>query len=235
MALATPLDRTPVDYLEAQSAQRVLVERRGRRTLPDLLWLLEHPPTITWGASGGLDHLLLTDEDLHRRGISLCKSERGGDVTCHEPGQLVGYPIVDLSGPSDRDLPVYLRCLEDGLLRYLRSQGIEGMRVEGRTGVWIGGTPERKIAAIGVRAKRWITSHGFALNVENDLGGFRFIVPCGIPDADVTSLARELGGRAPAWDEVCLGVHAAMEAALQRSLRLVVSREGLAIASRDSR
>ena len=223
-------DRCPVDYLAAQGAQRVLVERCSRGSLPDLLWLLEHPPTITWGSSGGRDHLLSCEEDLRARGISLCRSERGGDVTFHEPGQLVGYPIVDLGRPADRDLYAYLRRVEEGILLYLSGLGLRGTRVPGRTGVWIEGRPFRKIAAMGVRARRWITSHGFALNVENELSGFDLIVPCGIHDADVTSVARELGGKAPAWENVLSDIHSAMQAALGRPLRMVVGGEGLELA-----
>lgn len=189
-----------MDYVEAQSAQRRLVDLRRDGRLPDLLWLLEHPPTITWGASGGLDHLLAREEALRSRGIEVVRSERGGDVTFHEPGQLVGYPIVDLGGRGDRDLAAYLRRVEEGLIASLATFGIAAGRVPGRTGVWIDGRPPRKIAAIGVRVRRWVASHGFALNVENPLEGFRLIVPCGIADADVTSVERELGRGAPAME-----------------------------------
>ena len=220
----------PVIYGEAQEAQRKLAGLRQSGRIPDILWLLEHPPTVTWGASGGRDHLLVAEGLLQGRGITLCKSDRGGDVTYHEPGQLVGYLIVDLGGGGDRDLHVYLRAVEEGLIRYLGEIGIAGIRSSGRTGVWIEGPPARKIAAMGVRVTRWITSHGFALNVENDLAGFDLIVPCGIRDVGVTSIRRELGGAAPAWSQVCGSVHRHMEKALARPLELVVGERGLELA-----
>jgi lipoyl(octanoyl) transferase len=233
MITAKESGRELVDYLEAQAAQRVLVDRRGEGKIPDLLWLLEHPPTITWGAAGGLDHLLVDEAELHARGIQLHPSERGGDITYHEPGQIVGYPIVHLAGEAagsrSPDLHAYLRAVEGGLMAYLASLGIQACRLPGRTGVWIEGPPARKIAAIGVRAKRWVTSHGFALNVDGALSGFRCIIPCGIRDGGVTSIARELG-RAPPWEEIRPGLHSALEASLERPLRLVVGRGGLDLA-----
>jgi len=229
---ATQLGQGIVEYSAAQATQRILVERRRAGELPDLLWLLEHPPTVTWGSSGGLDHVLSTEEELARSGIALVASERGGDVTAHEPGQLVGYAIVDIG--IDKDLHGHLRRLEEGLIACLAGLGLESFRVPGRTGVWIGDAP-RKIAAIGVRAKGWITSHGFALNVKNKLGGFDHIVPCGIRGAGVTSLARELGeDRLPTWAELSRNVHASLEAALGRRLDLVQGRGGLVLAGTES-
>jgi lipoyl(octanoyl) transferase len=226
-AYANGSDRTPrrlIDYRQALEAQRRLVERRHAGEIEDSLWLLEHPPTVTWGSSGGERHLLASREELERRGFQVVASERGGDVTCHEPGQLVGYPIL-LLGPSDeeRDLHRYLRLLEEAIIRLLGSLGLEAARVPGRTGVWLlGGGPPRKIAALGVRCSRWVTSHGFALNVENRLEGFRWIVPCGIRDAGVTSIERELGGRAlPPWNELCDRLHEAVEESLERKLERV--------------
>jgi len=229
MLNATHLTHKPIDYLEAQAAQRALVGLRREGKIADLLWLLEHPPTITLGVSGGLHHLRVKEEDLSSRGIALTASERGGDITFHQPGQLVGYPIVDLGGPTERDLGLYLRRLEEGIMLFLARHGIEAGRVPGRTGVWIDGKPPRKIAAIGVRVKRWVASHGFALNVDNDLRGFDLIVPCGIRDAVVTSMAKELTRPLPPWEEICRGVHEAMEKALVRPLRLIVAEEGLTI------
>ena len=144
-------------------------------------------------------------------------------MTCHEPGQLVGYPIVDISeGEGDRDLHNYLRQIEAALILLLAQLGLAGVRVSGRTGVWIDGSPQRKIAAIGVRCARWVTSHGFALNVENNLEGFGFIVPCGITGADVTSLERELGADAvPSWAALCHTLHGLLEQSLGRKLKLV--------------
>jgi lipoyl(octanoyl) transferase len=251
MSSSTP--RIPVPYDLAAAAQRALAGRRREGAVPDLLWLLEHPPTITWGSSGGRDHLRLDPGDLAARGVAVHASERGGDVTFHEPGQLVGYPIVDIGGPGERDLHLHLRRVEQAIIALLAGLGIAGERVAGRTGVWIlevptilpgvptilpgvptilPGAPPRKIAAIGVKARRWVTSHGFALNVENPLDGFGWIVPCGIEGAAVTSIAREVRGRPmPSWEEVSAGVHRALEAALGRPLLLVAGKEGLDLAA----
>ena len=227
---ATETARTPVDYAVAQERQRALVERRRAGEIPDTLWLLEHPPTITWGTSGGRGtHFLRAEEEVRARGIGLCASERGGGVTFHEPGQLVGYLIVDLRGPQDRDMHAYLRQVERGLIDLLGGFGVACATVPGRTGVWVPGPPPRKVAAMGVRSKGWIASHGFALNVENALDGFGLIVPCGIRDAGVTSLAREVdAGALPPWEAVCAAAHGAMERALGRRLRWMMAAEGLA-------
>jgi lipoyl(octanoyl) transferase len=220
--------RELVGYEEAAAAQRRLVELRRGGALPDLLWLLEHPPTITWGSSGGEHHLLRGEAELRARGVVLAASERGGDVTYHGPGQLVGYPIVDLRDAGRRDLHDHLRRLEAGLIACLRRLGLDAAAVAGRTGVWIPGPPPRKIAAIGVRAKGWISSHGFALNVDGSLEGFRWIVPCGIQDAGVTSVKQELGERPlPAWPALRRAVHEEMERALGGRLVMLVGREGL--------
>lgn len=217
----------PLSYAASMELQKRLVDRRASGELPDVLWVLEHRPTVTWGRTAGLaKHLLLSKEEYRRRGIDLCATNRGGDVTFHEPGQLVGYPIVRLEAEADRDLHLFLRRLEDGLLLVLGDLGLHGTRVPGRTGVWLDGAPPRKIAAIGVRFERWVTSHGFALNVENSLEGFGTIVPCGIHDAAVTSLEREIGrADLPPWPDLCDRVRRAFEVTLERPLRLVVGRE----------
>ncbi len=205
------------------------LRREGR--IPDILWLLEHPPTITWGSAGGQDHLLAGSSEIQRRDVAVIHSERGGDVTFHEPGQLVGYPIISLDVPGGRDLHEYLRCLEDGLILFLSGQGLQAVRMPGRTGVWFEGNPPRKIAAMGVRVKGWITSHGFALNVDNTLEGFAWIVPCGIRGAGVTSLERESGkARMPSWDDLTKNLHLDLETTLGRKLQLVRGDEGLALA-----
>ncbi|HBO52635.1 MAG TPA: lipoyl(octanoyl) transferase, partial [Planctomycetes bacterium] len=149
---------------------------------------------------------------------------RGGDITCHEPGQLVGYPVVDLDDTfCRRDIHLYLRALEDGIIGVLGRLGLEGVRIEERTGVWIAGSPPRKIAAMGVRCNRWITSHGFALNFRNDLRGFGDIVPCGISDAGVTSLQKELPvDRLPSPGELRVLVHEELQRCLGLPLRLAV-------------
>ena len=156
------------------------------------LWV-EHPPVITLGKSGAIDHLLLNEEQLLARGIEYFKTNRGGDITFHGPGQVVGYPILDLEN-FFTDIHKYLRLLEEMVILTLKDYGIEGTRSEGETGVWLDvGTPfARKICAMGVKASRWVTMHGFALNVNTDLAYFNHIVPCGIQGKGVTSLQAEL-------------------------------------------
>ncbi len=215
--------RQPVSYEAGLELQEDLARRRARGELGDVLWLLEHSPTVTWGRARGREHLLLEAEEYAARGIDLCATDRGGDVTIHEPGQLVGYPIIQLEGEAERDLHLYLRRVEGALISFLAELDLKGVRIEGRTGVWLPGPPERKIAAIGVRVERWVTSHGFALNVENSLEGFGTIVPCGIQSAALTSLERELGGQAlPAWPDLCDRLHRALERALGKRLELVI-------------
>ena len=175
-----------VSYSEALDLQTALVIQRRNGAIPDQLLLLEHPHVITVGTSSQGDHVLLSDEERTVRGIQLFEAGRGGDVTYHGPGQLVGYPILSLV-PDRKDLHRYLRDLEDVLLGTLAHFGVSAAREEGFTGVW---TPEGKVAAIGVRVSSgWITSHGFALNVDPDLSYFSTIVPCGIRDRGVTSMA----------------------------------------------
>ena len=179
-----------VPYADALALQERLVAERRAGSVPDTLLLLEHPHVITLGTSSSPEHVLVDAEERERRGIELFEAGRGGDVTYHGPGQLVGYPILDLK-PDRRDLHRYLRDLEEVLIRAAGSLGVEAGRAPGLTGVW---TATGKLAAIGVRVSSgWITSHGFALNVCNDLSFFGAIVPCGIRDRDVTSLSRELG------------------------------------------
>jgi lipoyl(octanoyl) transferase len=180
-----------VPYTEALALQRSLVEDRRAGRIGDTLLLLEHPHVLTLGVrgDGGRSHILATDEALASRGIEVHETGRGGDITYHGPGQIVGYPIVDLN-PDRRDVHRYVRDLETVLIRTAADYSIEAERVEGLTGVWVG---NEKLAAIGVRIARWITSHGFALNVSTDLDQFNLIVPCGITDRGVTSLASLLG------------------------------------------
>ena len=180
-----------VPYEDALALQQGLVEARRRGEIPDTLLLLEHPHVITLGVRVRNDrsHVVATPEQLAARGVTVHESGRGGDVTYHGPGQLVGYPIFDLA-PDRRDLHRYVRDLEEALIRAVARFGIRAGRVEGLTGVWVGA---EKVAAIGVRISRWITSHGFALNVSVDLDYFGLIVPCGIRDRGVTSMSRLLG------------------------------------------
>lgn len=164
----------------------------------DVLLLLEHPPVVTLGRSAKERHLLASPELLASRGVELFEVERGGDVTFHGPGQLVGYPIVDLKRHK-QDLHWYLRSLEEALIRALGTLGIAAERNAGLTGVWTHG---RKIASIGVHARDWVTWHGFALNVTTDLSYFDLMVPCGIQAVTMTSVARELGEGAASMADV---------------------------------
>jgi len=176
-------------YDEGLALQEELVSRRRSGEIPDRLLLLEHPHVITLGTGADPEHLLLGEEERKRLGVQVREVGRGGDITYHGPGQLVGYPILDLN-PDRKDLHRYLRDLEEVLILALSDFGVEAERIEGLTGVWVQGA---KVAAIGVRVSSgWITSHGFALNVCPDLRYFRAIVPCGIGDRPVTSLSRLL-------------------------------------------
>jgi len=181
-----------VPYRRALALQESLLERR-RREDRDTLILLRHPPVITLGRRTDAGHLLASPAELARRGIDRVEVGRGGEVTFHGPGQLVGYPIVDLE-LLGRDLHRYLRLLEEMLIDTLAAFAVKGERVAGRTGVWVDGA---KIASIGVGVRRWVSWHGFALNVGTDLSGFSAIVPCGLPDVRMTSLERLLGRPVP--------------------------------------
>lgn len=176
-----------VPYPKAWELQNQLAGRRRAGTIPDTLVLLQHPHTYTIGRRGTRDHVYLTEDELSTRGITCLEVDRGGDVTYHGPGQLVGYPILDLG--SSPDVGAYLRGLEQCLIDVLRDFGITAGRMESYTGVWIG---DEKIAAIGVKLAGGITTHGFALNVTTDLELFSHILPCGIPDKGVTSMERQL-------------------------------------------
>jgi len=190
------LDR--IGYQQAFELQ-VRIVARMKATEPDdaALLLVEHEPVITIGRSGGSDHLRVGPDELARRGIEVAESSRGGDVTYHGPGQVVGYPIVRLP-EGRRDVHRYLRSLEATIIGALRRFAIEGHRVAGYTGVWVG---DAKVAAIGVAFTRWIAYHGFALNVTTDLDAFELMVPCGIADRPVSSMERLLG-HAPERAEV---------------------------------
>lgn len=181
-------------YGEVLELQRDLCRRRVSGDLPeDLLLLVEHEPVVTLGRGTREASLPLPVDAIRRRGVEVFEVERGGDVTFHGPGQLVGYPILDLTGHR-QDLHWYLRTLEQALMAGLERLGIVAERNPGLTGVWTRG---RKIASIGIHVKQWVTLHGFALNVTTDLGYFDLIVPCGIQGVSMTSVARELGDDAP--------------------------------------
>jgi lipoyl(octanoyl) transferase len=184
-----------VPYLEALALQRRLVEERRAGAVPDTLLLLEHPPVITLGVKGdgGRGNVVATGEQLAALGIEICETGRGGDVTYHGPGQIVGYPIIDLR-PDRCDVHRYVRDVEEVMIRTCADYGIAAARIKGMTGAWVG---DGKIGAIGVRISRWITSHGFAFNVNTNLDHFTLIVPCGISDRGVTSLAALRGAAVP--------------------------------------
>ena len=181
------LGRRP--YGEILEMQRALAAERIAGARPDTLLLVEHDPVVTLGRSTRREHLLLSEQALAARGVELFDIERGGDVTFHGPGQLVGYPIFDLQQHRP-DLHWYLRQVEQALVDALMTYGIVGGRVEKYTGVWV---EDRKIASIGVHARSWVTWHDFALNVSTDLSYFDMMVPCGIPQVTMTSISRELG------------------------------------------
>jgi lipoyl(octanoyl) transferase len=187
-----------VSYAEGLKIQRALVEQRKAGEIPDQLLLLEHPPIITLGVKSRHDrsHIVVSAARLEAHGVEVMETGRGGDVTFHGPGQLVGYPIIDLK-PDRCDVHQYVRDLEEVMIRTAASFGVEAGRLPGLTGAWVG---DEKLAAIGVRIAGWVTSHGFAFNVNTDLSHFDLIVPCGIPDKGVTSLQRLLGRPVPMAD-----------------------------------
>ena len=179
-----------VPYGEALDLQKALVEERRAGCVPDLLLLLQHPPVITLGVRrDSRSHVIASDGQLAMHGIEVHEAGRGGDVTYHGPGQIVGYPILDLR-PDRCDVHRYVRDLEEVMIRVCADYGVAAHRVDGLTGAWVG---TAKIGAIGVRISRWITSHGFAFNVNTRLEDFQLIVPCGIADRGVTSLRQLLG------------------------------------------
>jgi lipoyl(octanoyl) transferase len=180
-----------IGYAEGLELQKQLVEQRKAGNIPDQLLLLEHPPVITLGVKtrNNQTNIVATPEALAREGVSVFETGRGGDVTYHGPGQLVGYPIIDLK-PDRCDVHRYVRDIEEVMIRAAAAFGVEAARLPGLTGAWVGND---KLAAIGVRISKWVTSHGFAFNVNTALNHFDFIVPCGITDKGVTSLQRLMG------------------------------------------
>ena len=203
-----------VPYQAALELQRALVEERRADRVPDLLLLLEHPPVITLGVKGdgGRANIVATGGRLAELGLAIAETGRGGDVTYHGPGQVVSYPILDLR-PDRCDVHRYVRDVEEVMIRACADYGLTAGRIKGLTGAWIG---LEKIGAIGVRISRWITSHGFAFNVNTDLEHFNLIVPCGIVNGGVTSLHRATGRQVP---------HAEVEDRLARHFGDVFERE----------
>ena len=182
-----------VEYQDGLAMQKLLVEARAQGLVPDTLLLLEHPPVITLGRGGKVENVLWSPQMLAARGFELFETDRGGDVTYHGPGQIVGYPVVDLK-PDRKDVRKYVASVEELMIRVAAEYGIAAHRVAGRIGVW---TPAGKLGAVGVHISRWITSHGFAFNVRTDLTDFSAIVPCGIDDASVASLQSLLADAPP--------------------------------------
>jgi len=180
-----------IGYADGVERQKALVQARQAGEIDDTLLLVEHPPVITLGVKtrGNFANIRADAPALAAQGVEVHDTGRGGDVTFHGPGQLVGYPIIDLK-PDRQDVHRYVRDLEEVLIRTAADFGLEAGRIKGYSGAWVG---DRKLAAIGVRIARWVTSHGFALNVTTDLAGFDLIVPCGITDRGVTSLSALLG------------------------------------------
>ena len=194
----------PMWELQEERLSQIVAIKRANRSddteslTPNYFYWVEHPPVITLGKSGLPKHLLLNELQLKEKGIEFFTTNRGGDITFHGPGQIVGYPVLDLEN-FFTDIHKYLRLLEEVIILTLHEYGLSGERSEGETGVWLGvGSPAaRKICAMGVKASRWVTIHGFALNVNTDLSYFDYIIPCGIQGKAVTSLQQELGKEIP--------------------------------------
>jgi lipoyl(octanoyl) transferase len=187
-----------IDYAAALQLQRERVAQRKAEQIPDTLLLLEHPHVYTLGRNASRKNLLFSEERRQALRAQVYETDRGGDVTYHGPGQLVGYPIFDLA-QHRRDVAWYMRSLEEVFIGVARDYGIEVGRSAGAPGVWIG---DEKLVAMGVHLSRWVTSHGFALNVNTDLSYFNWIVPCGLPGKGVTSLAKLLGKKVPMEDVI---------------------------------
>ena len=197
-----------IGWSEAYALQKRLVAARKAGTISDTLLLCEHPHTITLGRNGNLQNLLASENVLRQKGVELHHTNRGGDITYHGPGQLVGYPIVNLAGIK-RDVGWYMRTIEEAMIRASGDFGVTAVREAGKTGIWVERSeveqseevvPAEKLAAIGVHLSRWVTSHGFAYNVATDLRYFQLIVPCGIAERKATSLEKLLGRAVPMAD-----------------------------------
>src|SRR5690349_3053105 len=193
MKEALQVDLGLIGYAEAYALQKRVVAARKADAIKDVLLLCEHPHVITQGRNGKREHLLVSENVLRQKGVEYHETSRGGDITYHGPGQLVGYPILNL-GEIRRDVVWYVRTLEEAMIRATAEFGVTAKRVAGKTGIWVeSGSTEEKLGAIGVHISRWVTSHGFAFNVSTDLRFFDLIVPCGIADRKATSLEKLLG------------------------------------------
>lgn len=193
MSTCQIIDLGLIGYAEAYALQKRIVAARKAEAIENVLLICEHPQVITQGRNGKREHLLASEHVLRQKGVEFYETSRGGDITYHGPGQIVGYPILNL-GAIRRDVVWYVRTLEEAMIRSTAELGIAASRVAGKTGIWVQtGNTEEKLAAIGVHISRWVTSHGFAYNVSTDLRFFDLIVPCGIADRKVTSLEKLLG------------------------------------------
>src|SRR5215467_8334267 len=193
MKRALQVDLGLIGYAEAYTLQKRIVAARKADALEDVVLLCEHPHVITQGRNGKREHLLVGEHVLRQKGVEFYETGRGGDITYHGPGQIVGYPILNLAGIR-RDVVWYVRMLEEAMIRATAEFAIMAKRVVGKTGIWVdAGNKEEKLGAIGVHISRWVTSHGFAYNVSTDLRFFDLIVPCGIADRKATSLEKVLG------------------------------------------
>jgi lipoyl(octanoyl) transferase len=187
------IDLGLIGYADAYALQKRVVAARKAEAIEDVLLLCEHPHVITQGRNGKREHLLVSERVLRQKGVEYHETSRGGDITYHGPGQIVGYPILNL-GAIRRDVVWYVRTLEEAMIRATSEFGITAQRVAGKTGIWVPTeNSEEKLGAIGVHISRWVTSHGFAYNVSTDLRNFDWIVPCGIADRKATSLEKLLG------------------------------------------
>src|ERR1700704_4021232 len=193
MTTCLTIDLGLIGYAEAYALQKRIVAARKAGAIEDILLLCEHPHVITQGRNGKQENLLASERVLRQKGVEFHATDRGGDITYHGPGQIVGYPILNL-GAIRRDVAWYVRMLEEAMIRATEEFGIAAERVSGKTGIWVrAGNTEEKLAAIGVHLSRWVTSHGWAYNVSTDLRNFDLIVPCGIADRKATSLEKLLG------------------------------------------
>lgn len=193
MKQALQVDLGLIGYAEAYALQKRLVAARKADAIKDVLLFCEHPHVITQGRNGKREHLLVSEHVLRQKGVEFSETSRGGDITYHGPGQIVGYPILNL-GAIRRDVVWYVRILEEAMIRATAEYGVAAKRITGKTGIWAEtGNTEEKLGAIGVHISRWVTSHGFAYNVSTDLRFFDLIVPCGIADRKATSLEKLLG------------------------------------------
>jgi lipoyl(octanoyl) transferase len=228
MSASVPVyDLGRVPYREALEFQRRAVEMRSRDEAPDVLYIVEHDPVLTVGRSGHPESLRAGEDELRRRGIDIVAVERGGDVTYHGPGQIVGYPIVSLAGlPGGRDLHRYLRDIEEALINCLGAFGLSAGRNPPYTGVWV---EDKKVAAIGVAVRHWVAFHGFALNVDPDLSHFDLIHPCGIRHLGVGSMASLLG-QAPPHEAVLAQLAASFSRVWDRPVDYPAALESLASA-----